>query len=111
MQKFLVMFLAPVAVIEEWMKTPQADREIAEKKMREEWNVWSTAHASMIKETNAGGKTKRVNASGVSDTKNDIMLYSIIEAESHDIASQAFVGHPHLGIPEASIEIMAIRSM
>jgi uncharacterized NAD(P)/FAD-binding protein YdhS len=111
MQNFLVLFLAPSSVIEEWMKTPEADRVAAEKKMREEWDMWMSSHASMIKETNAGGTTKRVTTSGVSDTKNDIMLYSVIEAESHDIAAKAYEGHPHLGIPQASIEVMAIRPM
>jgi hypothetical protein len=111
MQTFIVLFLAPVAVIEEWMKTPQEEREAGEKKMREEWDAWMALHANMIKETNAGGKTKRVSASGVADAKNDIMLYSIIEAESHEVAANAFVGHPHLTIPQATIEVMAIRTM
>jgi hypothetical protein len=111
MQTFIVLFLAPSSVIEEWMKTPQADREIAEKKMKEEWDLWISNHANMIKETYAGGKTKRVTSQGVLDAKNDIMLYSIIEATSHDTATKAFEGHPHLSIPQASIEVMAIRAM
>ena len=56
--------------------------------------------------TEAGGKTKRVTASGVSDTRNDIMLYSFVEAESHEAAANAFENHPHLQIPQASIEVM-----
>lgn len=107
----MVLFLAPTAVLEEWGKTPQAEREVAEKKMREEWDVWMAAHAHMIKETHACGKTKRVTTSGVADTRNDIMLYSIIEAESHDVAANAYTNHPHLGIPQASIEVMATRPM
>jgi hypothetical protein len=79
--------------------------------IQDEWNAWMSAHAGMIKETYAGGKTKRMDKNGVADAKNDIMLYSIIEAESHDKAAKAYEGHPHLGIPEATIEIMAIRSM
>lgn len=111
MQTFLVLFLAPTSVIENWMKTPQADREIAEKKMREEWDMWMSAHASMIKETSAGGATKRVSSSGITDTKNDIMLYSVVEAESHELAAKSFEGHPHLGISQASIEVMAVRPL
>ena len=34
----------------------------------------------MIISTEAGGKTKRVTASGVSETKNDIILCSFVEA-------------------------------
>ena len=61
--------------------------------------------------TEAVGKTKRVTAAGVSDTKNDIILCSFVEAESHDAAARAFENHPHLQIPQSSIEIMYVRPM
>jgi hypothetical protein len=63
-------------------------------------------------DTGAGvGKTKRVSAGGTSDTKNDIMLYAIIEASSHEAAARAFEGHPHLQIPQSSIEVMEIHPL
>jgi hypothetical protein len=65
----------------------------------------------MIISTDAGGKTKRVTSSGISDTKNDIILYSIVEADSHEEAAKAFENHPHLQIPQSSIEVMEIRPM
>ena len=65
----------------------------------------------MITDTGAGGKTKLVSTSGVSDIKNDIMLYSFVEAESHEAAAKAFENHPHLQIPQSSIEVMEVRSM
>ena len=111
MEKFLVMFLAPSGAIDGWMKTPQEVREVEEKKMRDAWNTWTAEHGSLIKETNAAGKTKRVSASGVEDARNDLMLYSIVEAESHEAAAKAFEGHPHFTIPGATIEVMAIRGM
>ena len=48
----------------------------------------------MITDTGAGGKTKLVSSRGISDSKNDIMLYSFIEAESHETAARAFESHP-----------------
>ena len=111
MNKFLVQFLAPVATIDEWMKVSPEVREVEEKKMRDAWNTWMAEHGSMIKETNAAGKTKQVSSSGVEDVRNGLMLYSIVEAESHEAAAKAFEGHPHFGVPGATIEIMAIRSM
>jgi hypothetical protein len=111
MNKFIVLFLAPSAVMAEWMKKPQSERDGEEKKMREEWNEWMKVHAAMIKETNAAGKTKRVSAKGIEDARNDIMLYSIVEGESHEAVARAYEGHPHFGIPEATIEITAIRPM
>jgi hypothetical protein len=38
-------------------------------------------------------------------------LYAIVEAESHEAAANAFKNHPHLTIPQASIEIMAINPL
>ncbi len=57
------------------------------------------------------GKTKLVNTQGTSDTKNDIMLYSVVEAESHEATAKSFEGHPHLQIPQSSIEVMEIHSL
>ena len=111
MKKFLVLYLAPPSVIEEWMRTAPDVRKVAEEKMRGEWNTWMASHAKMITDTGAGGKTKLVSAGGVSDTKNDIMLYSFVEAESHEDAAAAFENHPHLQIPQSSIEVMEVRSM
>lgn len=111
LKKFLALYLVPAPVIDEWAKTDPEQRKVAEEKMRAEWGEWMGAHASMIISTDAGGKTKRITSSGVSDTRNDIMLYSIIEAESHDAAAKSFENHPHLQIPQSSIEIMEIRPM
>lgn len=112
MKKYLVLYLAPVSVIEEWKKTEPAKRKAAEEKMQGEWKKWMGDHAKMFADMGAGvGKTKRVEAQGASDTRNDIMLYSIVEADSHDAATKSFVGHPHLQIPQASIEVMEINPL
>ena len=111
MARFLVLYLAPAQVIEDWSKTDPDKRKAAEDKMKAEWNRWMNEHASMITATEAAGKTKRATPHGISDVKNDIMLYSFIEAESHETAAKAFETHPHLQIPQASIEIMQVRPM
>ncbi len=68
-------------------------------------------HAKMITLTEAAGKTKAVTSGGIGDIKNDIILYSIVEAENHDIAAHAFANHPHLTIPQSSIEVMEVRAL
>jgi hypothetical protein len=52
-----------------------------------------------------------VTSAGIGDTKNDIMLYSIVEAGNQDIAAKAFANHPHLTIPQSSIQVMEVRAM
>ena len=112
MQKFLVLYLAPATVLADWVKTDPGQRKIAEEKMQGEWRQWMKNHDKMLADQGGGvGKTKRISAKGLSNSKNDIMLYSIVKAESQDAVAKAFENHPHLQIPEASIEIMAINPM
>jgi hypothetical protein len=112
MSKFLVLYSAPVSVIDEWMKTPVEVRREAEAKMMQDWKNWMADHAKLFADKGAGvGKTKRVTSQGVADARNDIMLYAIVEAESHDAAAKAFEGHPHFGIPQASIEVMPLNPL
>jgi hypothetical protein len=62
-------------------------------------------------DTGVGGKTKRVSSNGTSDAKKDIILYAFVEAESHEAAAKAFENHPHLQIPQSTIEVMEVRPM
>ena len=112
MKKFLVTYLAPATVIDDWKKTEPAKRKEAEEKIQGEWRKWMSDHTTMFVDKGAGvGKTRRVTAQGTSDAKNDIMLYAIVEAESHQAAAKTFEGHPHLQIPQSSIEVMEIHAL
>jgi hypothetical protein len=112
MKKFLVMYLAPASIIDDWKKTEPEKRKAAEEKMQGEWRTWMRDHTKMFADRGAGvGKTKRVTAQGVADTRNDIMLYAILEAESHEAAAKIFERHPHLQIPQSSIEVMEIHPL
>jgi hypothetical protein len=110
-KKFLVLYLAPAHVLANWAKTDPATKKAAEEKMQGDWQRWMSEHAKIISLTEAAGKTKAVALGGIRDIRNDIMLYSIVEAENHDIAAQAFANHPHLTIPESSIEVMEVRAL
>ena len=112
MKNFLVLYMAPARVLEEWMAKDAEYREAEEKKMQVEWGQWVETHKDIFTGPTAGaGKTKRITATGVEDVKNDIMIFSIVAAESQDAAVEIFKGHPHFGIPEATIEIMPVNYM
>jgi hypothetical protein len=110
-QKFLVLYLIPVSVMADWAQTDRTTREAEEQKMHAAWGKWMGDHGEMIISTEAVGKTKRVTGSRVADIKNDIILCSFVQAESHEAAAKAFENHPHLQIPQSSIEIMYARPM
>jgi hypothetical protein len=111
LKKFLILYLVPTDVISEWAKTDPGTRKPAEEKMRAEWGRWMGEHAKMITLTEAAGKTKAVTAAGIGDITNEIMLYSIVEAATHESAAKAFATHPHLTIPQSSIQVMEVRAM
>jgi hypothetical protein len=111
LKKFLVLYLVPADVLAGWAKTDPATKKNAEQKMQGEWQRWMGEHAKMITLTEAAGKTKAVTSTGIGDIKNDIMLYSIVEADSHEGAAKAFAHHPHLTIPQSSIQVMEARPM
>lgn len=106
MKKFLVLYLAPAANLEAWMKTDPEVRKVEEKKMKEAWDAWMKEHGSILTETAGAGSTKRVTSDGINDVKNDVMLFSIAEAETQEEIAEAFKNHPHFGIPGATIDIM-----
>ena len=111
MKNFTVIYMAPVSVLEEWMKKPEAERKDADTKMRADWDSWMKAHPDTMLNTIALGKTKRVSASGIDDVKNDMMLSSYVQGESAEAVAAVFKDHPHLSIPGATIEIMEARQM
>ena len=113
MKRFLVTYLAPASVIDEWKKTDPEKRKAAEEKMRDDWMKWmSKKNANIFVDKGAGvGKTRRVTRQGSGAGRNDIMLYAIVQADSHEAASKLFEDHPHLGILSASIEIMEVHSL
>ena len=112
MTKFFVLYLTPVSVLESWSRTDPDIKKAAEDKMRGEWQAWMKEHGAILVDGPVGlGKTKRIVPQGITDTRNDNMLYCIVQAESHEAAAMLFAEHPHLGIPQASIEVMEINPL
>jgi hypothetical protein len=107
--KFLVTYQMPHAGLDEWIKLPEDVRKAQELQMQSEWNAWMAEHKSSIIETAGIGKPKRITAAGIEDARNDIMMYSFIEAESLEEAAKLFENHPHFGIPNGWIEVMSVN--
>lgn len=72
------------------------------------WQKWMTDHADAVVVTGGPlGKTKKVDKSGISDTRNAMTGYVVVRAESHEAAARMFEGHPHFAIfPGAGVEVM-----
>ena len=110
MTKFLVLYMAKTADFEKMMKdfTPEQ-----QKKGMDAWMKWMADHKASLVDGGAPlGKTKRVDAKGASDTRNEVGGYSIVQAGSADAAAKLFgKDHPHLQMPGAWIEVVEIMPL
>lgn len=113
MKKFMAIYLGTAANMEKWKAMDEARRKEAEKAGIEAWNRWGTAHAKSITDNGAPlGKTKRISAKGIVDTKNEMAAYTIVQAESHEAAARMFEKHPHFMIfPGDAVEVMECLPM
>jgi hypothetical protein len=110
MKKFLAIYIGTAAAFEKsgWSQLDEAQRKAREKQGFQAWMDWGKTHAASIVEPGSPlGKTKRASPDGVSDIKNVMAGYVVIQAESHDAAAKLFENHPHFTIfPGDSVEIM-----
>jgi hypothetical protein len=110
MKKFLAVFLGTPASVERsgWNRLDPEKRKEKEAAGMKAWGGWMASHKAAIVESGGPlGKTKRVATEGVSDTKNDMAGYVIVQAESHEAAARMFENHPHFAIfPGEAVEIM-----
>jgi hypothetical protein len=77
------------------------------------WGRWMSDHGDVIVDSGSPlGKTKRIAMDGITDIKNLVTGYVIVEAESHESAAKMFERHPHFAIfPGDSVEIMECLPM
>ena len=109
MKKFLVLYRMNMQEMQKMMASMSAEDR---KKSMGEWEAWMKKNlASFSDHGGPVGKTKQVAASGVSDTKNDVGGYSILQAESHEAAAAVLADSPHLMMPGATVEVMEIMPM
>jgi hypothetical protein len=72
------------------------------------WHKWMDDNAAAVVTTGGAlGKTKKIAKDGITDIRNRMAGYIIVQAESHEAAAKLFEGHPHFSIfPGDSVEVM-----
>lgn len=113
MKKFLAIYFGTTSAFEAWMKMDAVTREAREKAGKKAWGKWVMDNKRVIVDIGTPlGKTKRIDPQGISETRNPIGAYTIVQAESHEAAAKMFSQHPHFTIfPGESIEIMECMPM
>jgi hypothetical protein len=110
MKRYLAIYVGTEKARAEaqWDKLGADQRKNLEAKGIQAWMDWGRTNAAAIVDQGSPlGKTKRASKEGVTGTKNNMVGYVIVEAESHDAAAMLFAQHPHFTIfPGDSVEIM-----
>lgn len=115
MPKFMALYVgSPEAFARSgWNDLDEKTRKEREIQGMTAWGEWQ--EKNKVKAADEGsplGKTKRVDANGVSDISNNVAGYIIVQAESHDAAAKLFLNHPHFSIfPGDAVEIMPCNPM
>lgn len=113
MKKFLAVFLGSPASFDKWKTMDEEARKEREKAGMEAWMKWATDNRASIVDDGAPlGKTKRVDANGISDIRNEMGAYTVVQAESHEDAAKLFLNHPHFTFfPGEAVEVMECLPM
>ena len=110
MKRFLAVYLGSESSprAREWDALDDETRATQEEAGIAAWQDWAMKNQKAISDMGAPlGATKRVDAEGISRTKNSLTAYTVIEAETHEAAAKLFLDHPHFKIfPGDSIEII-----
>lgn len=110
MKKFMALYMSPAVAMEQMMKDSSSDDMRNEMKL---WEIWMEENKdSIVDGGDPLGKTKQATVDGVTDIKNEIDGYSIVQAESHEAAMELFgANHPHFNVAGATIDVMEIVPM
>lgn len=72
--------------------------------------AWYATHKDAIVYEGAPlGATKRTSADGIADVVNDLTVFVVVRAPSHEAAAKMFENHPHFAIfPCDSVDVMPL---
>lgn len=93
-----------------WDAMTEDQRRAKEQAGMAAWNDWMETHrAAVVDPGGPLGKTKRVSSDGVTDVSNDLAVFVVVRAASHEVAARMFEGHPHFAIfPGDAVEVMPV---
>ena len=92
----------------QWNLMPDSEKQDRQAAGVRAWHEWVDRNKESIIEIGAPlGKTKNVSPQGISDIRNNMTAFTVVQAASHEDAAKLFENHPHFMLfPGESIEIM-----
>ena len=110
MKRYLAVFTGSPSAMAQWQALPEQERQKREADGMTAWKKWGTDNAASIVEM--GGplsRTKLISKDGISDVRNNLGAFTVVQAESQDAAARLFLNHPHFMIfPGEGVEVMEV---
>lgn len=110
MKTYLAVFTGSPDTMNTWNALPESERQQREAEGMDAWKKWASDNAAVISEM--GGplsRTTRVTSNGVSEVRNNLAAFTIVQADSREDAAKLFLNHPHFAIfPGDGVEVMEI---
>jgi hypothetical protein len=108
MKRFLAVYTGTPAAMSRWEVLTAAERAQKEAAGIAAWHKWVNDNKAAIVEMGSPlGRTKLVASTGISDIRNNLSAFTIVQAESQEAAARLFLNHPHFTIfPGEGVEVM-----
>ena len=110
MKSYLAMFTGSPSALARWETLPEPERQHRQTEGVAAWKKWATDNAASI--VVMGGplsRTKLISKRGITDVRNNLGAFTVVQAESQEAAARLFLNHPHFMIfPGEGVEVMEV---
>ena len=110
MNRYLAVFTGSLTATASWESLPESERQRRQVAGIATWKKWASDNGASILEM--GGplsRTKLVSKTGISDIRNNLAAFTVVQAETQEAAAQLFLNHPHFTIfPGEGVEVMEV---
>ena len=98
---------------EAWDALSDGARRAKEQEGIAAWKAWADKYQGAIVYMGGPlGKTKKVSFAGIADVSNALAAFTVVRADSQDVAARMFQNHPHFAIfPGDAIEVMPVLAV
>jgi hypothetical protein len=108
MAKFMVLYRSPFSAEEQ---LANADQPQVQEGM-DAWMAWAKEAGDAVVDLGMPlGRGRHLDGSNTTASDSDAAGYSVLQADSLDDVVKLLERHPHLGVPENSLDVLPILSM
>jgi hypothetical protein len=108
MAKFMVLYRSPFSAEEQMANTDQTQVQTG----MDAWMTWAKEAGEVVVDLGMPlGNGRHLDGTNATAGETDVAGYSILQGESLDAVVKLLERHPHLMVPENSLDVLPILSM